>query len=506
MPIKHNAVRLETHCYLVASLALTLARDEDEERSIQRDCWEFGYVHDAGWLNLRAFTREGRTSFLHDDADPETIELLLELGRKCYPAMRRFRFRNSLSKLATFAKASASKQGLEQFPSASYVIRADQQATGIEAYGFVPEYMVFHTFSTSLNVPSRFRRIDLRRFAEHAIRIDRFRRSLRKIERTIGREILVPYEALIAESSEGIQYHLPRKEEKYLREEYDNWEKKRRISKRRIEAKLESGETVALTRGRDADCFICGRPGFYYRNIGRFVRFELDTWLSGPRTPYLVGGKNGVCDDCLTALINFRDLRGNAFVLLPIPRKEFITQKLIVGERLRLWMKLKDECRCHPEEKWLDAEEWRRTPMFSDVFMSFDVRHEGYERVMDIFKETVKTLEADRIAGIGAITNLDYSVLADRLSQMKTFAPISVSCINYREPEIISLNGFAFNRYIGIFALKAMHLKLQREISQSRNFDEMVAKILVRKGINTKDIESARDEKDFRRLKEAMTE
>jgi hypothetical protein len=493
MTIKHNAVRLETHSYLVANVSTSLARQKGEPIQFQRDCWEFGFCHDAGWFNLKK-------NFRHDEVEEQHVRLLLETAAQHYPKLRNYRFKNSLGELAEFARVHHTTRA-GSFPAWNYVKMADPDATGLETHGFLERPEIFHSFSTPLHRSSTYRRLDLRRFSEHSLRIAEYRRILSQTESKLSKAVGIPFSAVIAETASGIRYHLPSSDDQDVKRRYRRWEEGR-IGKGTLSFRGRYS-VREIRKMKPALCFICNAPGRYCTNLGDLagLGLELDTWLDSPRTPTRHGGRNGICDNCLSALLRQGDIRYNILILPPLPQRDLVVRKRLVQDQLQLWSKLKHEGKCDPDEQWLDLATWEKTRMFSDIFIGVDVQREAFERSQEIFDQTLKAANGTR-HGIVGTTELKPRAVARKLKTIHPFAPINFGSVAITESSIVTLNGYRFPGRTGLLGLRLADELPTRRAENWRCFEDMATELL-RLGYDASDIEPL--EPEFSRFKEALT-
>ncbi len=459
--IKHNFVALETHSWMVANIALTIAREHGLSSSDQRLAWEYGLVHDAGWLNLKA-------GFNHENVDEKSIDLLLHLVGEKYPEFKDYGFKSGKPSLIEFAMLHAKSHIDESIQARllqngvwNCVIRADSLATGREVVGFVFGKNVIRVFTTDLKSETPYRRINLARLSEHYERINKFHGLLSQISDRISGEVGVPYDPLIT-ATDTIEYHLSSRDEAWLRREYDDWLDKTR------------GEDVAndttLKRGKKERCIFCGKDGHYRTHISKLTKFEIETWRSGYRQ------KAGICQDCLYAISHYK-ISGNVVVTPPRIEPEKFMDLMRLRKILRKWGNYKAEGKCDVDSSYLDELFWRESRLVSRTFDSIDARREVYEMSLKLLDETIGLLAMDR-HGIYGARQLDYGEAAETLKEAAETATICVDCIRTGKPDEIIIKGLAFPKYEGVIVLKLLSMiKRGLPLESLRTFDEFLAEV-----------------------------
>jgi hypothetical protein len=478
--IKHNFVSLETHSWTVANIALTIAREYSLPLDDQRLAWEYGLVHDAGWLNLKA-------DFNHENADDKALKLLIQLIEERYPKFKGYSFKLDRQSLIEFASLHArshhdkSIMHLLQSDAKKCVMDGDSLATGREVVGYALGRNVMRVFTTDLNYQTPHRRVNLARASEHYERLNQFHVFLSQIAGDISSEVGVLYDPIV-NITDSIEYHLSSKDEASLRKRYNDWLGSRLLIGRKINI-----ANTSLTRGKKDRCLFCGKDGYYYTRISKLTIFELESWFSGYRQKF------GICLDCLAALAHFKAF-GNVIVTPP----KVLSEKLMDLERLRRilrkWDQFKAEGKCSVDNSYFDEYFWRESKLVSKVFESIDAKREAYEMSFELLDKTIDLLAMQR-RGIFGAKQCDVGEIGEALKEATEIATICIDCIRIGNPDEIVIKGFTFPKYEGIAMLKLLSsIKRSLPLEKLRTFDEFLKEVALE--MNVRELEVLEEKYD----------
>jgi len=521
---KHGLVPVEVHSWLVANLAVTLAREKGLPAEDQADCFYFGLTHDAGVFSLKGGDRGDR--FDHTTVGEGELSLLLQLIEGRYGVKVEASVgKEELIRFAHFHASShfqnlrnSSLETLNKIASSGTVdcvVEADWIASGREKFGYQRRVLpLFKSYTTEYAFDTPYRRLNIASFLEHVARLNEFRRILSIKADSIAEELGIPqYQPIISESTWAIEYYLARVDQEGLTEGFDEWLRGRNPNGT-ITVNTRSGpKTIRTQQGvnsMEVRCLLCGKPGRFYSgvkdppevreqkkalkasglegpesrismgrgDVSRVLGFEIDTWrgnFDGGRTNFQ-DHHLGLCDDCASCLRYLGDdLDG---LLIFVPRTEDVYESYtdtLHLRRLREWSEWADEGLCSPEPQFLSLDYWKRTRDYSEVLMGLDDRRARYERAKEIYRQNVGLFKAED-RGVYASAELSPELAKVLLGERFMLAPSSIGCVKPSRSEEMVVKGFSFKR--GEAARVLMLLSSGVRMDRSKGFAENMGRIV----------------------------
>ncbi|MEM3675323.1 MAG: hypothetical protein QXG08_07635 [Candidatus Methanomethyliaceae archaeon] len=502
MVFKHGLIPLEVHSWLTANLAATLAREKGYGRVTQYSAWLFGLVHDAGVLSLQP-------KFDHTRASEREVDLLLEVVEGRY-GVEISRSSPPLSDLAEFARLHASthlrnlREGARLALKGTFgaevvecVVEADRISTGRERMGYQSKAQpIFRSFTTDYVFDSPYENHNICCFMEHIARIEKFRHLLKDKAEKIRAELGVPrYDPVVSESFRAVEYYLSQRDWPEVDKEMSAWLEGRRVRGEIVidGATIRTSDKKPSMRKR---CFICGRPGRFYKGVGRkrqtdgqteaqpqersnvvkgrhsvsrVLDSELDTWrgeFDGGRVQFQ-DHRFGICDDCASAIQNNFPIKREVLIYMPRPEDlcKFYSQ-IMLRKRLKEWEEWKKLGRCDPDPRFLDATFWTGSPDYSSILGGLDGRRARYERAIEIFRESLRALGAED-RGVYGSSDLTEGFIERLRGAEGELAPISYGRIKPGDLGKVVVKGFALPREVAVQALRIIQNKVELDRSKS---------------------------------------
>ena len=482
--IKHNLISLITHSKNVANIATVIARQHLEGIETQAATWQFGFVHDVGWLNLKS-VGQVEESFEHDHATIDVLNALKELAQVKEP------FTISEDLLVRFASLHAKqhkrrerrriRKEIERFLEdegfnpkiVNYVCWADSLATTLEIPGKIHQVpRIIHFFTTPLYLDVPDRHFNMMRKRVHAFLLHEFINLLDGIRAEIVSELKFPFDPIISTSLEGVEYTLDIESNKQLLRSYRRWllgEVEATLRKAEIQP-YSAREILEALLFKPSDwnkaCIFCGASSKYIKNLYKVNRiFAKKAGKTTSRltasfwTERIQGSERtkGVCPVCFYALMKV-PFRRKPEIAVAIPRLDAVPfRKERLEELLRIWRKLADEGVCKPNPAVFDIKTWLGTPYWTRYYGDIDSRVEAYNYVRELYRKVCELLrEKFEVEDLSVIAFLDGDLceLASLL-ESRNFPLILVNSLRVvGDLNTVVLCSYPLDRERGLAALR----------------------------------------------------